>query len=261
MVDNIEGLGEVGIVNLVATILGVLMKFCSLFFAVFVVLFGQLHIANADFVISFTNGNDFEGHDGASGDGGDEAGPFVDSVSGVSTTLTTSVVAPIGESSLNPNSGTLGISSDSGNNAAFDDGEFWTFSFDKNVSFQGIDFVAFSETTETFTVQSAAFAGLTIDPGDSNITFSGDTFTFESADTSDDFNVDDIFGGDIVEIASGTGITIAFQSTATDFAQVGSLTFAAASVPEPAHLSLAAFGVLGWMYKRRRKKLIKEKAA
>ncbi|MEZ5325594.1 MAG: PEP-CTERM sorting domain-containing protein [Verrucomicrobiales bacterium] len=196
-------------------------------------------------IIGFANTDTFEG-DGV----GDTAGPFNDPATGISATFTTTSLST---GLLNPNSGTLGIDAAGADTAdAFDASESWGFSLDSDAEWVGIDFGSFSTTTETFSVFSPSWVGLSIVPTHAEIMFASGsgTFTFTSGTTSDNYDLNDLSGGTALPLPSGTSMTIAFASTASDTAQLQGLSFNLVPEPSSAILTLAGLGLL--LFRRRR---------
>lgn len=203
---------------------------------------------------------------------GDEAGDDAvfppDSSSGVTGIVTTIEVVQFDGSTsgqLNENSGSLGISSDSGgNNAAFDGAEAWSFSWDVDTTLDFIDFDAFT-SSETMTVQSTDWVGrtYTIESG-RNLAFDSGlgrfTFGDDSVEGADAFSLTSIVSGDLLFVSAGTPYTLA-NGSAGDSAAIGELTFSASSsataAPEPGS-AVALLGLAGvavakrWRRKRRR---------
>jgi len=204
---------------------------------------------HADLIINFTNGDSFDG-DVA----GSTAGPF--NIDGLSGTITTRGVAPDG--SVNTTSGRLGINASSGTDTAdkFDDGESWTFDWNIDTFFQGVNFQEFSTPTETFAIQSNDWIGLSITPGNGEISFS-DTFgafTFTSGDISDDFNLNDLSGGARLPVYAQNDVVFTYSDSAGGNGSIQSMTFA---TPEPGTLILgtvASIALAGYQLCRRSRK-------
>jgi len=210
--------------------------------------------SRADIILTFSNGDSFEGDDA-----GDMAGPFTDPATDITGTITTQSVSPSGV--LNPNSGSLGIDSDEDSGdfgARFDHGENWTFEWDIKTYFEGIDFDLFSEETETFSVQSNDWINLTgVNPVSDEVTYNSSTGTFEfsSGTSSDDFDLNDISGGTFLPVNSGTDIAISYSGGSADDAVIADMTFA---TPEPSTfilVGIAALAFVGFSFLRHRKTL------
>ena len=188
----------------------------------------------------FTNGDAFD-NDAAGGTA---------IVPGIGT-LTTISVLPDG--AVNTTSGALGINATGGGDAAdaFDNAESWSFRWDTNTTFDAIDFSSFSTATETFTLQSSAFQGIALTPGDSDIAFdsSTGTFTFSSGDSTDNFNLNDLSGGVQLNVSASVALTLSFQGAAADFGRLQSFSFTA--VPEPSACLLCLLGLPVTLQRRR----------
>lgn len=232
------------------------MKLATLF-SVFAFALFYAESARADFVIDFTNnvtGNQFQ-NDVVN----DTAGPFTDTNNNLVRTLTTRGFE--NGQALSRTGNGLGVTNQGSGANAFNNGEAWSFSFGGDVFLKEIAFNNFENNIEIFTIQSSAFAGQTFTPTGNTVSFAGDTITIGQDNLSSSFGLDSLFGGELVRISQGTQIKIGYELaggvSSNESAHIQSITFAADSsaVPEPAHLSLAAFGLLGWMYKRRRKSI------
>ena len=134
---------------------------------------------------------------------------------------------------------------------AFDNAESWSFRWDTNTTFDAIDFSSFSTATETFTLQSSAFQGIALTPGDSDIAFdsSTGTFTFSSGDSTDNFNLNDLSGGVQLNVSASVALTLSFQGAAADFGRLQSFSFTA--VPEPSACLLCLLGLPVTLQRRR----------
>lgn len=209
-------------------------------------------VAHADLMITFADGDSFEGDTT-----GSMAGPFLDAATGTVGNITTLAVGPAG-AVLNPNAGTLGINAvGSGDTAgAFDDEELWAFSWDVDSQFTGIDFVLGDD--ETFAIGAADWIGLTLTPGSSAVSFDSltGTFTISNGHTLDDFDLDDLTGGVALDVLAGSFISIGFETTgaAGNSAVISDISFALpAAVPEPGSMALCLCGA-GVVVLRRRKR-------
>ncbi len=206
--------------------------------------------ADAAAVITFANGDTFD-DDSAGG----TAGPFTDPVPPGQGTITTTAVAPSGV--VNTTAGQLGINAVGADTAdRFDDGESWSFSWDVNSQFAEIDFGLYSTAAEdlAFSVQSAAWVGLSITPGSANVIFSSGTgtFTFDDGTASDIFTSTDLYGvGAIPTIGAGTSITIAYAPGAAETAALESMSFNLFA-PEPSTAAMLTLGGVLAYWRRRR---------
>jgi hypothetical protein len=96
---------------------------------------------------------------------------------------------------LNPNSGTLGVNSTGSNTAAsFDNNESWTFDWDVQSSFLGIDVGSFTTAqNERFSVSSTDWIGLSGvmpgTPGSVNFNSATGTFTLVNNGSGDVFDL------------------------------------------------------------------------
>ncbi len=205
----------------------------------------------ADLIITFANGDTFDG-DGS----GSTAGPF--NVDGVPTTITTVSATPNG-SVLNTTAEGLGINATGTSDSAsrFDPSEAWAFAFDVATFITGINFAFFSTATEEFTLQSNDFIGTGAVPTEPRISFDNATgqFTFASGSADDDFDLNELSGGVPLLVSAGTNVNVAFSGGASDTATIESVTVAN---PEPSTflLSAAALSGLGfyrWRQRRRRR--------
>jgi hypothetical protein len=138
----------------------------------------------------------------------------------------------------------------------FDDGEQWTFDWNIDTFFQGVNLGDFSTATETFSIQSDDWIDLSISPGSSEITFDATTgkLMFAAGDSSDDFTLDDLTGGSLLPVSAGTDIAISFSDTGGQNASLQSITVAN---PEPGTLvlgSLAATVLLAFRSRRRKRR-------
>ena len=206
--------------------------------------------ASAAVMISFSNGDSFDGDMI-----GDMAGPFFDAGSGVTGTITTTLL-PLGRQ-LNSTSGQIGISSGT-NGSAFDSAEFWGFTWDVDATFQHVDFSSFSTATESFQIQSDTWIGQSFSPTDSDITFNDGTgaFSFGSGDSSDNFNLLDLNNGNPIPLAAGSEIVFKFAGDGTDFARITGMTFglSATTVPEPGAMAMfVVLGLTAGFYRHRRR--------
>jgi len=210
------------------------------------IFFSTARNANATAAIMFLNGDSFDG-DVA----GSTAGPFLDSASGVNGTITTTGVVP-GGSLVNTTSGQLGVNAPGTADTAdsFDNGESWSFKWDYNSQFAGIDFGNYSTTTENlgFSVQSSAWIGLGIIPGSTNVIFNSVTgaFTFRDGTASDIFTATDLYdGGTVPTVSAGTDILISYTAGTTDNAVIQGMSFNLIAVPEPGSVVLLSLvGIL-----------------
>lgn len=199
---------------------------------------------DATIVITFANGNTFEGDEA-----GDTAGPFTDTMTGLSGTIMTTSVLPDGV--LNPNAGTLGINAaaTSGESSSdFDNGESWSFSWNVPTEFAGISFGGYlNDSDEEFTVSSSEWTSLTPSTG-TGVSFAAGTFTFANNVSGDSFDASSLGGP--VSLSMGSAMTISFASgggTAT----VTSLSFNI--VPEASAFLFGTMicGVIGLFYSGR----------
>jgi len=204
---------------------------------------------HADLIITFADGDSFD-DDVA----GSTAGPF--NVDGLSGTITTRGVAPDG--TVNTTSGRLGINASSGADTAnsFNDGESWTFDWDILTFFQGVNFRDFSTSTETFAIQSNDWIGLSVTPGNDEISFNNTSgsFMFTSGDSSDDFDLNDLSGGTLLSVQAGSDIVFTYSDTVDGNASIESMTVAN---PEPGTLILgtaASLALAGCRLCRRSRK-------
>jgi hypothetical protein len=201
--------------------------------------------ANATAAIMFLNGDSFDGNVA-----GSTAGPFLDSATSVSGTITTTSVMP-GGSLVNTTSGQLGVNAPGTLDTAdsFDNGESWSFKWNVDSQFAGIDFGNYSTATENlgFSVQSSAWIGLGISPGSTNVLFSSATgaFTFRDGTASDIFTVTDLYGaGSVPTVLAGTDILISYTAGSTDNAVIQGMSFNL-PVPEPTSITLLSLvGIL-----------------
>jgi hypothetical protein len=205
--------------------------------------FSTARNADATAAIMFLNSDSFDG-DVAGG----TAGPFLDSASSVSGTITTTGVVP-GGSLVNTTSGQLGVNAPGTLDTAdsFDNGESWSFKWDVDSQFAGIDFGNYSTTTENlaFSVQSSAWIGLGIIPGSTNVIFSSATgaFTFKDGTASDIFTATDLYdGGTVPTVLAGTDILISYTAGSTDNAVIQGMSFNLTAVPEPGSVMLLSLG-------------------
>jgi hypothetical protein len=205
--------------------------------------FSTARNADATAAITFLNSDSFDG-DVAGG----TAGPFLDSASAVSGMITTTGVTP-GGSLVNTTSGQLGINAPGTGDTAdsFDNGESWSFKWDHDSQFAGIDFGNYSTTTENlaFSVQSSAWIGLGVIPGSANVVFNSATgaFTFNDGTASDIFTATDLYGaGSVPTVLAGTGILISYTAGSTDNAVIQGMSFNLIAVPEPGSVMLLSLG-------------------
>jgi len=109
--------------------------------------------------------------------------------------------------------------------------EFWSFSFNSDINFEGIDF-ALLGNSEAMTLGSAAWIGLTLVPATpAAVTFDSVSGVFTlggSGVPGDDFTLNDLTGGDSLFVSAGESITIG--AAADTSARLQSLTLTA--VPE-----------------------------
>ncbi|HID24135.1 MAG TPA: hypothetical protein EYP14_17280 [Planctomycetaceae bacterium] len=181
------------------------------------------------------------------GDGaGDPAGPFFDSATGISATLTTRSVAPSG--SLNTTASGLGLNAvgTEDQSAEFDVGESWTFDWNVDVYFEGIDLIGVNTTGEYFTIQSDAWINRAgVNPASSDVSFSASTgtFTLTGGELGDDFDLIDLTGGTLLPVPAGTDIVISFgDSAAPGSGIIERMQWA--TVPEPPWIGLILFAVV-----------------
>jgi len=171
-------------------------------------------------------------------------------------TLTTRTVTPSGY--LNTTSSGLGINAEgtSDESSQFDVGESWTFDWDVDTFFEGIDLLEVNAAGEAFTVQSNDWVNLAgVNPASSFVTYepSTGTFTLTGGEPGDDFDLADLTGGRPLPVSAGTDVVIAFTDADGDGAgYIERMSWSAASstaVPEPsgAALVLATLAVAaGW---------------
>lgn len=232
---------------------------------------GSSHL-QASLVISFSNGDQLEG-------GGVNSGAvYSDSMTGVTGMLTTRTFTNTSgavdhSATLNPNSGSLGINSTGSDSAsAFDHQESWTFDWDVESSFLGIDLGSFTGAqNETFTIRSSDWIGLSgVAPGDpGSVTYHSATGAFMLTDngTADVFDLLALTGGGVnLDVSAGTDITIGYRNLApmTQSAVVQSLTFSlsATAVPEPSSFALiSVLAIFGMTRRRLRTHAIKSSVA
>lgn len=207
--------------------------------------FSSARNASATAGIMFLNSDSFDG-DGIGG----TAGPFLDPASGISGTITTTGIMP-GGSLVNTTSGQLGINAPGTGDTAnsFDNGESWSFVWDYDSQFAGIDFGNYSTATENlaFSVQSSAWIGLGIIPGSVNVVFNNATgaFTFADGTASDIFTAMDLYGaGSVPTVSAGTDILISYTAGSTDNAVIQGMSFNLIAIPEPISVTLLSFGAL-----------------
>ncbi len=193
--------------------------------------------ASADFLLTFDDGDSFDG-DAATqmNDATDQAGPF--NLGSIQSAILTTrkingVVASTEQNTLETNEFKLGIDSagvNGGEKNNWNDGESWTFDFNAEVHFAGINLGGMT-SGEAFTVQSDSFIGFVpvgaLGDGVSFNSATG-TFTFSGDANNDDFEVSDL-GGNAAKITAGDEVTIAFSGGE---AFVQSLTLSSA-IPEP----------------------------
>ena len=201
--------------------------------------------AGATAAIGFLNSDSFDG-DVA----GSLSGPFTDPTTLVTGLITTTGVMP-GGSLVNTTSGQLGINAPGSGDIAdsFDGGEGWSFKWDQNSQFAGIDFGNYSTTTENlaFSIQCSAWIGLGITPGSANVVFNGllGTFNFKDGTASDIFTVTDLYGGGVVPtIPAGTDLMISYAPAGADNALIQGISFNLTTVPEPSAFALLALGLV-----------------
>lgn len=205
--------------------------------------FSSVGNASATAAIMFLNSDSFDG-DVAGG----IAGPFLDSASGISGTITTTGVMP-GGSLVNTTSGQLGINAPGTGDTAdsFDNGESWSFRWDYNSQLAALDFGNYSTATEDlgFSVQSSAWIGLGVIPGSANVVFNNATgaFTFKDGTASDIFTVTDLYGaGPVPTVLAGTDILISYTAGSTDNAVIQGMSFNLIAVPEPTPVTMLSLG-------------------
>lgn len=194
--------------------------------------------ANAGLTITFANGDQLEG---------DEAGDvasYTDGMTSVSGTLTTRrVTDSMGNagSALNPNSNSLGVSGGS-SSSQFDGQESWTFDWDVNASFTGIQFGSFT-SSDSFKISSSSWVGLSgVIPGTTSSSYDSSSGTFTLTDygtassTDDNFDLAAISGGVALDLAIGDDVTIMYGGS--NGAIIENISFSLTAVPEPSSATL-----------------------
>lgn len=199
---------------------------------------------SASIIVTFDDADSFDG-DGV----GDSSAAFVDLDTGTSATLTTRGLVSGG--SLNSNSGALGIdvTGDTSNTGPefFNLGESWTFDLDVDAVWEGISFTFFNQT-ETFTVSSTDFVGLTLTP-DPEVTYNSSlgAFTFATSG-GDSFTFVELGAIAGLELSAGSDFTISFgdSGSRSGNAKLNSITFGDLTpVPEPSSVALMSLLLLG----------------
>jgi hypothetical protein len=157
----------------------------------------------------------------------------------------------------------LNAASASDEEASFDPGESWSFSWNAPTEFAGVSFGAYSQIggmtlhNDQFSIQSDDWISLMITPGSAEVAFdmSTGTFTFDNVGT-DDFSATDLGGA--VPVAIGSLITINFTDLdpggTEGVAHIASLSFNITGVPEPSAFLFGGLlcGVIGAARLRRR---------
>jgi len=203
--------------------------------------------SNAAFIFGggdypFANSGQFDG-DGVS----DTAGPFVDSATDVVFTLTTTAITGDGVNTLNENSGTVAP----GSTDTWAAGDTWTFTSDRNLLFQGIDFSGIG-AGESIDISSPAWASLTPGALGAGVSFSAGTFTLSNGNTNDDFSLADLGGIDLI-VPIGQSIT--FGNVVGNVGDLQDFTVTAlASAPEPSTLGLLLIGCIAMNTARQKRK-------
>jgi len=113
----------------------------------------------------------------------------------------------------------------------------WTFSFDKEISFDG--FGGTGTGNATFGIQSSAWVGATVD--DSTEDWSFDSTTGEFSANVDNFQSFDFTSAGVPNVAAGTSISIEHIGGSSG-AEMTDFTITV--IPEPASLALLGLGSL-----------------
>ena len=203
--------------------------------------FGISSSAHGAFSFVFVESGPFDGDTAAPGN--NTAGPFLDTATGVSATLTTTALTA--GTVLNEQGGLLGSGTDTIGADGFGADEFWSFTFDAPSQLTAIDLSSYGVDDSLF-IQSPAFVGAAITPGTTKVTLTSSTgtFTFKADVAGDAFGATSFYGtSTIPQIPAGTNINVTVGSTGG--ASFQGLTFnLIATVPEPGTLTLLAAGAL-----------------
>ena len=129
--------------------------------------------------------------------------------------------------------------------------EFWSFSFNQDILFKGIDLIFFGNS-ETLTFGSDAWSGLSVTPGSTAVSFSGGIFELDGVGVpQDNFTLSELTDGDSLRLPAGSAITI--QAGANTSTRIQSLSLWA--VPEPASCFVwLTISTLGLLVPHRRKR-------
>lgn len=133
-------------------------------------------------------------------------------------------------------------------NSNITEDESWTFSWNVDTRFLGIDWSGIGNG-EFAGVQSDAWIGASITPGSANASFDSitGTFTLGNGESGDRFTEEDLFGTSTIPVISaGTGITIFNANFDTNAIAIGtdSTWELLTAIPEPGSISLLAAGLV-----------------
>lgn len=195
--------------------------------------------ARAAWTSAFANGDMFDG-DVA----GSTAGPFTDPVTNVTGTLTTTsvVASTAGTPKLNSQSTpligpTVAANVATSGESNFANGESWTFTWNVDVQLVSFDLSSLGDTnTYDFGIQSPAFVGASIVPGNAEVQFTSASgqFRFDGALAGDTFSNASIYGSSSMPIIpAGTAITFAGVAGNGAALQIMTFNLLETAVPEP----------------------------
>lgn len=156
-------------------------------------------------------------------------------------TINLSTIAAVdgSASSLGMTAASMGVT-----NEKWGGGQYWTFSFDQEISFDG--FGGSGTGNATFGIRSSAWVGATVDDSAEDWSFISGTGEFRANVTQ--FQSFDFTSAGVANVAAGTSITIEHVGGSSGALMTD---FTITPIPEPSAAILGGLGLLALLRRRR----------